>query len=133
MNALFENEKKDENCRNVLKHRTLCEAWLYFNLLIFMKEFKGKLSEYNAPFLQDLDLELRRLNSDYYAHFKNKWMNHSKNCKHPKCSVALNIDGNHKFTRLTCLYKNNLKVSKEFDGEAFHSCPETPIPTKFCT
>ena len=132
LNALFCNEK-EENNRNILQHRRLCEAWLYYNLLVFIKEYFGNLLDFNAPYIQDLDMEIRRLNKDFYFHFMNKWMNHidKKICKHPKCSIALYIDGDHKITRLTCLHKNNLKKSDEFDKEAFHSCPETPAPNSF--
>jgi hypothetical protein len=128
-NALFNNKSVNNNERNCLQYKRLCEAWLYYNLLTFIKEENGILFDYNAPFIQDLDSELKRLKDSYYSLFKRKWMNHinGKQCKHPNCSVALNLDGDHKVTRLTCLYNKNMKKTNEFNSEALLSCPETPV------
>jgi len=127
-NSLFENQNENSNDRNVLIYKRLSECWLYFHLLTFIKELNGKLSDFNAPLIQDLDTELRNHDKLYYSHFKSKWLNHVRFgiCKHDKCSFALNIDGNHKVTRLTCLYDKFLKKSHEIDSEVYLNCPETP-------
>ena len=40
-----------------------------------------------------------------------------KVCKHPKCKAALNIDGNHKVTRLTCLFNEICVNSTEIKSQ----------------
>jgi hypothetical protein len=107
-NSLFEHEKQSQDDRSLLFDKRLCETWLYFNLLIFKKEFDGTLKNFNAPFVQNLDDELKLNHQNFYSHFTKKWMHHQKDCKHPKCSLALNIDGNHKVNRLTCLFEKNI-------------------------
>ena len=91
-NSLYENEKKFDQDRSTLIDKRLCECWLYYNLLIFIKEHNGTLSTFNAPYIQDLDEEIKKNHRSFFTHFTKKWMNHKKDCKHPKCSIALNID-----------------------------------------
>ena len=31
---------------------------------------------------------------------------HLSKCKNPKCSVAINVDGNHKVNRIKCFFSN---------------------------
>ena len=132
-NALFDNQNDDENDRNILIYKRLGECWLYYNLLIFVKEYFGKLSDFKAPFIQDLDSTLTKQEKNFYGHFKKKWLSHSylKICEHPKCSSALNIDGNHKVTRLTCLCNSKLVTSEEFSSSAYVSCPKTPTRNSY--
>jgi len=46
--------------------------------------------------------------------FIKKWSTHE--CKHPSCKRALNIDGNHKVTRLTCLFNEINEKSIEIQS-----------------
>ncbi len=50
----------------------------------------------------------------------NKMQINANKCKHPSCKTAININGNHKITRLTCLY-NEIKIkSLEINSTLFY-------------
>ena len=102
-NALHDHLKEDNCDRCTLIEKRLTESWFYFNLLIFIKEYFGSLANFKAPYVKDIDFEIDKFQGLFIKNFHSKWLNHT-NCGHQNCSVALNIDGNHKVTRLTCLH-----------------------------
>ena len=121
-NALFEHDKLSDDDRSKLIDKRLCESWFYYNLLKFRISYYKTLLNFEAPNVEDLDEEIVKHHDLFSSYFLKKWLNHK--CMHPKCSTALNIDGNHKVTRLTCLH-----VEKVFLAEI--NCTRLYISLKF--
>lgn len=105
-NSLFKNDISDET-RCMLIDKRLTEYWFYYNLIIFEKETRDTLRGFKGFFLQDLDEALQSIHSKLFQHFIEKWSNHQDSCHHPQCSIAINIDGNHKVNRLTCMFDHS--------------------------
>jgi hypothetical protein len=63
------------------------------------------------PTIENLDTTITQLIQFLLPTFTKKWSTHK--CKHPNCRVALNIDGNHKVTRLTCLFNDIYQDTEE--------------------
>ncbi len=102
------------NTRHLLCRQRLVESWFYYQLLIFKSEY-GELSTFIAPHIEHLDDELASIRNLLLPRFVKKWTGdlHSNNCKHPKCSKLLNVDGNWKITRLKCAFYDIFLKSPE--------------------
>ena len=140
-NSLFDNVKQNKDDRTELVDKRICEIWFYYNLIQFRKDMYGKLSDFKGPTVENLDDVIREHHVHFHSFFTNKWMSHK--CNHPKCCVALNIDGDHKINRLTCLhydevllpeinsnyltinYNSNIKYFQLIELSSLN-CPKTP-------
>ena len=105
-NGLLHSDiSKDIRSRAYLIDKRLCESWFYYNYLIIKKANKevANLFDYD-PQMQNLDEALGKMRSVLFPCFVKKWSEHT--CGNPNCSMAINIDENHKLSRLTCIYDN---------------------------
>ena len=102
-NSLFKHYESDLE-RSMLIDKRLTEYWFYYNLIIFEKETHHHLRDFEGNFIQDLDSAIERIKTNLFNYFVKKWSSHQNLCKHPQCSIAINIDGNHKVNRLTCMF-----------------------------
>jgi hypothetical protein len=115
-NSLLDNNPLEH--RGMLIDKRLSEAWLYYNLLLFHFEYFSSLNEFNAPSIENLDKDIKNARKYLFPFFVNKWTGiyHKSICSHVSCSKAINIDGNHKCNRLTCMFDGYVYDSDEIKG-----------------
>ena len=84
----------------------LIEAWFYYKFISLKNELKE--TNLHAFFIKDLDLNISGLNPMLRNFFTNKWngLAHRNYCRDANCSKLLVVDGNHKCTRLRCMFEN---------------------------
>ena len=79
----------------------MSESWFFYHYLIIKNNFTF-FQSISDPIIEKMDNRISQLIPHLLPQFIKKWSSHT--CKHPKCKTALNIDGNNKVTRLTCLF-----------------------------
>ena len=123
-NSMFTNHNINRN----MSRQRLTECFFYFHLLLFKKEI-GDLSNFVAPYIENIDLELSNIRDDLLKIFVKKWSGkeHQNNCKHPNCSKLLNIDGNWKITRQKCGYEDIYINSTEVKYPIKTGCRLSPV------
>jgi hypothetical protein len=122
LNSLMDNTK--EVTRGKLIDKRLIENWFYFNLCSFYLEYSGNFKSFDAPLVEDLDSSIKKAREYLFPHFVKIWTGdqHRSICTHPSCSLAINIDGNHKCNRLTCMYDEYIFESPEITGILSLNC-----------
>ncbi len=66
------------------------------------------------PSIENLDLSIALIRKTFLKNFVQKWTTHV--CEIEKCKTALNLDGNHKVNRLTCLFDRLCLQTDEITG-----------------
>ena len=100
-NVYYNNSRRIKLC--IMR---LIETWFYFHLLCLKNELHENNTE--AFFIQNLDSNLSLINPRLREYFMKKWSGsaHRNLCRDEKCSELLVVDGNHKCTRLRCMFEN---------------------------
>jgi hypothetical protein len=116
-NSLMNNNANET--RGLLVDKRLSESWFYFNLCCFYNEYYGDLKKFDGPTVENLDIDIKKARQHLFPYFVKKWTGdyHRNKCTHSNCTLAINIDGNHKCNRLTCMYDNYIYQSPEINGK----------------
>ncbi len=103
-NAIFSNKLLKRG--QLIPHR-LRESWFFYHLVKFNLEFNQNMNNYPTR-MDHLDKEIAKIRNSLLFLFVNKWSGpfHTSHCKHPKCMLLQNVDGNWKTTRLRCGFEN---------------------------
>jgi hypothetical protein len=94
--------------RIYLEEKRLIENWFIYKAMKFSEEYFFGLDGLPFPYLKNLDNYLRCLKPYLLPYFCKKWSGiyHKSLCRHPNCSLTVNLDGNFKCNRLKCMFEN---------------------------
>ncbi len=74
------------------------------------------LERISDQIIENMDKRISQLKPHLLPHFIKKWSSHV--CIHPSCKREINIDGNNKLIRLTCIfneiYENSIEIQSNF-------------------
>jgi hypothetical protein len=130
-NSVFQNLVNEK--RGDIEIKRIIECFFYYHLLKFKNEYSN-LNDCEFEQIDSIDIELSAIKPQLFVNFVQKWNNklHFTNCKDKDCSKALVLDGNHKVSRLQCIYDLGVLKSSELNDIPI-GCIKSPVKESlFC-